>query len=65
MNRWSGQENQKRFVFTLIYFSFIPNHRQKYRKGHVFSVSHATTDMLQFLRISHIPETTSQYSVSQ
>ena len=23
--------------FTLIYFSFISNHQQKYRKGHVFS----------------------------
>ena len=56
--------------FTLIYFSFISNHQQKYRKGHVFSNSR--TFLIKhlicynFLRISRIPETTSQYpAVSQ
>ena len=27
--------------FTLIYFSFMSNHQQKYRKGHVFQVSNS------------------------
>ena len=55
--------------FTLIYFSFISNHQQKYRKGHVFSnprtflIKHLIC--YNFLRISRIPETTSQYPVSQ
>ena len=55
--------------FTLIYFSFISNHQQEYRKGHVFSnlrtflIKHLIC--YNFLRISRIPETPSQYPVSQ
>ena len=55
--------------FTLIYFSFISNHQQKYRKGHVFSNPRTFLSKhlicYNFLRISRIPETTSQYPVSQ
>ena len=64
----TGQENQERFVLH-IYFSFISNDQQKYRKGHVFSnprtflIKHLIC--YNFLRISRIPETTSQYRVSQ
>ena len=64
----TGQENQKRVVLR-IYLSFISNHQQNYIKGHVycnpraFLIKHLIC--YNFSRISRIPETTSQYPVSQ
>ena len=63
------QENQKRFVLHLYIFHFSISNQQKYREGHVFSnprtflIKHLIC--YNFLRISRIPETTSQYPVSQ
>ena len=63
-----NQSLVKTVCFTLIYFSFISNNQQKYRKCHVFSnprtflIKHLIC--YNFLRISRIPETTSQYPVS-
>ena len=60
----TGQEN-KNGLFYIIHFSIISNPQQKYRKGHVFSYSRTFVIKhlmcYNFLQISRIPETTSQY----
>ena len=69
MNRWLVKKFKNGLFYTCIFFiHFISNHQQKYRKGHVFSnprtflIKHLIC--YNFLRISRIPETTSQYPVS-